>query len=56
MNDYDLILFTQRQVFGRDTASGTLSTNDDYSEHIRPNLSKLGFFLDYSIVKADIKA
>ena len=36
MNDYDPILFTQRQVFGRDTASGTLSTNDDYNEHIRP--------------------
>ena len=29
-------MFTQRQVFGRDTASGTLSTNDDYNEHIRP--------------------
>ena len=36
MNDYDPILFTQRQVFGRDTASGTLSINDDYNEHIRP--------------------
>ncbi|MEM8723718.1 MAG: hypothetical protein AAGE84_31315, partial [Cyanobacteria bacterium P01_G01_bin.39] len=36
MNNYDPILFTQRQIFGRDTASGTLSVNDDYNEHIRP--------------------
>jgi hypothetical protein len=36
MNNYDPIKFTQRLVFGRDTMSGTLSTDDDYNDHIRP--------------------
>ncbi|MFM2315335.1 MAG: hypothetical protein RLZZ04_4613 [Cyanobacteriota bacterium] len=37
MNNYDPIKFTQRVVFGKDTMSGTLSIDDDYNEHIRPD-------------------
>ena len=36
MNIYDPVQFTQRYVYGRDFASGTLSFGDDYNEHIRP--------------------
>lgn len=36
MNIYDPVQFTQRYVYGRDVASGTLSFSDDYNEHIRP--------------------
>jgi hypothetical protein len=36
MNNYDPIKFTQRVVFGKDTMSDTLSTDNDYNDHIRP--------------------
>ena len=36
MNNYDPVKFTQRFVFEKDTDSNTLSTSNDYNDHIRP--------------------